>query len=180
MRTFQSAPQPGGARMIVRADTSVEGSVSGGCVEGALWKLVQEGVTERAPWLQRYGISDESAFPVGLTCSGTLDVFVEPRSSTQFLNFGRKSYLNALWRVLSIWKWAIRMTAVPEGSPPYVVVMVGVMFASRTDQYSCGTTGWWVAGALAMGTTVHLPHRRCSALASLHSRLRDRSDSTQW
>jgi xanthine dehydrogenase accessory factor len=78
VRTFDSAPQPAGANMLVRRDGTVVGSVSGGCVEGAVYELAQEAVREGTPRLQRYGVSDEDAFEVGLTCGGTLDVFVEP------------------------------------------------------------------------------------------------------
>ncbi|MEJ7756308.1 MAG: XdhC family protein [Nocardioidaceae bacterium] len=54
------------------------GSVSGGCVEGAVYELSQQVVAGDSPMLQRYGVSDDDAFAVGLTCGGILDVFVEP------------------------------------------------------------------------------------------------------
>jgi xanthine dehydrogenase accessory factor len=75
--TFSSAPREPGAAMLVGADGTVTGSVSGGCVEGAVYELAQEVVTDRAPVLQRYGISDDDAFAVGLTCGGIIDVYVE-------------------------------------------------------------------------------------------------------
>jgi xanthine dehydrogenase accessory factor len=55
----------------------VVGSVSGGCVEGAVYELAQEVIADGVPVLQRYGVSDEDAFAVGLTCGGILDVYVE-------------------------------------------------------------------------------------------------------
>src|SRR5690242_8519422 len=75
--TFQSAPRPPGASMLVGPDGSAVGSVSGGCVEGAVFELGQEVIGSGAPALQRYGVSDDDAFAVGLTCGGILDVFVE-------------------------------------------------------------------------------------------------------
>jgi xanthine dehydrogenase accessory factor len=75
--TFQSAPRPAGASMLVGPDGSAVGSVSGGCVEGAVYDLAQEVVEDGTPVLKRYGISDETAFSVGLTCGGILDVYVE-------------------------------------------------------------------------------------------------------
>ena len=75
--TFQSAPRPAGASMLVGPDESAVGSVSGGCVEGAVYELGQSVVESGTPVLQRYGISDDDAFAVGLTCGGILDVFVE-------------------------------------------------------------------------------------------------------
>lgn len=84
VRTFESAPQPVGSMMMVLQDATVVGSVSGGCVEGAVYELAQDVVRDDVPRLQRYGISDENAFEVGLTCGGILDVFVEPVSSASF------------------------------------------------------------------------------------------------
>ncbi|MDX6326495.1 MAG: xanthine dehydrogenase accessory factor [Nocardioidaceae bacterium] len=75
--TFRSAPRPPGASMLVGPDGSAVGSVSGGCVEGAVYALAQEVVADGRPLLHRYGVSDDDAFEVGLTCGGILDVFVE-------------------------------------------------------------------------------------------------------
>jgi xanthine dehydrogenase accessory factor len=75
--TFSSAPREPGAAMLVAADGTVTGSVSGGCVEGAVYELAQQVVADRAPVLQRYGITDDDAFAVGLTCGGIIDVYVE-------------------------------------------------------------------------------------------------------
>src|SRR6187455_3606388 len=82
--TFQSAPRPAGASMLVGPDESAVGSVSGGCVEGAVYELAQSVVASGEPVLQRYGISDDDAFAVGLTCGGILDVYVEKVSRETF------------------------------------------------------------------------------------------------
>jgi xanthine dehydrogenase accessory factor len=84
VHTIRSAPRPPGASMIVTSDGTVAGSVSGGCVEGALYELCQEVASSGTPVLQRYGFSDDDAFAVGLTCGGIIDVFVEPLSKTLF------------------------------------------------------------------------------------------------
>lgn len=88
VNTIRSAPRPPGASMIVSENGSVAGSVSGGCVEGALYELCQEVVESGVPVLQRYGFSDDEAFAVGLTCGGIIDVFVEPLSQTLFPELG--------------------------------------------------------------------------------------------
>ena len=72
-----SGPRLPGAAMAVSEDGEVVGSVSGGCVEGA---VVQEALAVLAgaePHVVTYGVSDEQAFSVGLTCGGTIRVFVE-------------------------------------------------------------------------------------------------------
>src|SRR5690242_6291847 len=86
--TWRSAPRPPGAVMLVGPDGEAVGSVSGGCVEGALYELAQEVVASGDPVLQRYGISDDDAFAVGLTCGGILDVFVERVSPAAFPELG--------------------------------------------------------------------------------------------
>ena len=58
--------------------------MSGGCVEGAVYELAQEVVGDGTPVLERYGVSDDEAFAVGLTCGGILDVFVEKVSQETF------------------------------------------------------------------------------------------------
>jgi xanthine dehydrogenase accessory factor len=86
--TFQSAPRPAGASMLVGPDESAVGSVSGGCVEGAVYDLAQSVVSSGVPVLQRYGVSDDDAFAVGLTCGGILDVYVEKVSRQTFPELG--------------------------------------------------------------------------------------------
>ena len=86
--TFRSAPRPPGASMLVGPDESAVGSVSGGCVEGAVYELAQTVVTSGEPVLERYGVSDDDAFAVGLTCGGILDVFIERVSRESFPELG--------------------------------------------------------------------------------------------
>lgn len=75
--TWKSAPRQAGAAMLVGPDGEAVGSVSGGCVEGAVYELGEQVLAGGRPVLQRYGVSDDDAFAVGLTCGGILDVFVE-------------------------------------------------------------------------------------------------------
>ena len=82
--TFQSAPRPPGASMLVCPDGTAVGSVSGGCVEGAVYDVAQEVMASGVAALTRYGVSDDDAFAVGLTCGGILDVYVEPVSASTF------------------------------------------------------------------------------------------------
>jgi xanthine dehydrogenase accessory factor len=86
--TFSSAPREPGAAMAVSPAGEVVGSVSGGCVEGAVYELAGEVITSGQPVLQRYGISDDTAFSVGLTCGGIIDIFVEPVSRESFPQLG--------------------------------------------------------------------------------------------
>ena len=74
-----SGPRDPGATMAVSEDGEVAGSVSGGCVEGAVVEQALEVLAgDGAPRLCTFGYSDDEAFAVGLTCGGTVHVFVEP------------------------------------------------------------------------------------------------------
>ena len=84
VRTFRSAPRAPGAAMVVAPDGSVTGSVSGGCVEGAVYELAVEVAKTGTPRLERYGVSDSDAFAFGLTCGGIIDVFLESMSQATF------------------------------------------------------------------------------------------------
>ncbi|MFD8152362.1 XdhC family protein [Streptomyces sp. NPDC059720] len=76
-----SAPRPPGAALAVDADGTAIGSVSGGCVEGAIYDLCRQALRDGEPLAERFGYSDEDAFAVGLTCGGTIDVLVVPFSA---------------------------------------------------------------------------------------------------
>jgi xanthine dehydrogenase accessory factor len=86
--TFESAPRPPGASMLVGPGGEAVGSVSGGCVEGAVYDLAQSVVAAGEPVLQRYGVSDDDALAVGLTCGGLIDVFVEKVNPDTFPELG--------------------------------------------------------------------------------------------
>jgi xanthine dehydrogenase accessory factor len=74
--------------MLVGPDGEAVGSVSGGCVEGAVYELGTEVLRSERPVLQRYGVSDDDAFAVGLTCGGILDIFVEKVDASTYPQLG--------------------------------------------------------------------------------------------
>ncbi|WP_026119284.1 XdhC family protein [Nocardiopsis ganjiahuensis] len=86
--TYKSAPRDAGAAMLVNASGEVTGSVSGGCVEGAVYEEALEAIRTGVPVRRTYGVSDEDAFSVGLTCGGTLHLFIEPVSRETYAQLG--------------------------------------------------------------------------------------------
>ncbi len=78
VKAWGSAPRPIGAQMAISRAGDMQGSVSGGCVEGAVYETAQEVMTSgRTQWVS-FGVSNDEASAVGLTCGGTIAIFVEP------------------------------------------------------------------------------------------------------
>jgi xanthine dehydrogenase accessory factor len=78
VETWGSAPRPVGSQLVVDAQAAMEGSVSGGCVEGAVITEALEALEDGAPRLLDFGVSDDDAFAVGLACGGRIRVLVDP------------------------------------------------------------------------------------------------------
>ncbi|MCI0399667.1 MAG: XdhC family protein [Chloroflexi bacterium] len=78
VQTWGSAPRREGAKMALTPDGRITGSVSGGCVEGAVFEAGVETLETGRPQLLHFGVADETAWDVGLACGGTIEVFVEP------------------------------------------------------------------------------------------------------
>jgi len=77
VETWGSSPRPAGSRLAVTKSGKLAGSVSGGCIEGAVADAAQQTMASGRPQLLDFGISDERAWEVGLACGGKLKVFVE-------------------------------------------------------------------------------------------------------
>ncbi len=153
--TFKSAPRPAGSSMLVGPGGEAVGSVSGGCVEGAVYELGQEVVQSGSPVLQRYGVSDDDAFAVGLTCGGILDVFVERVSKDSFPELGAIAADLAAERAVAVATviehpspgWVGRRLVVrPEGAP---AERSGSLGSERADDAVADD----VRGLLASGRT---------------------------
>jgi len=82
VKVWGSAPRRPGAKLAVSSAGDMAGSVSGGCVEGAVVTAARSVMETGRPKLVRYEVSDDQAWSVGLTCGGTLEVFIEPLDVT--------------------------------------------------------------------------------------------------
>jgi xanthine dehydrogenase accessory factor len=81
-RTWGSAPRPAGSQMAVRDDGAFVGSVSGGCIEGAVIGEAQSALKDNKPRNLKFGVTNEEAWAVGLACGGTIEVNVTPVTNT--------------------------------------------------------------------------------------------------
>jgi xanthine/CO dehydrogenase XdhC/CoxF family maturation factor len=77
VQTWGSAPRPAGSNLVIKDDGVFLGSVSGGCVEGAVITEALDVIESGEPKLLEFGVADETAWKVGLSCGGTIRVFVE-------------------------------------------------------------------------------------------------------
>jgi xanthine/CO dehydrogenase XdhC/CoxF family maturation factor len=77
VKTWGAAPRPAGSHIAVRDDGAFVGSISGGCVEGATIEAAVQTIGDGKPRQLHFGVSDETAWSVGLACGGQIDVFVE-------------------------------------------------------------------------------------------------------
>ena len=77
VKTWGSSPRPAGSHLAVRDDSFFLGSVSGGCVEGAVVEEAMTVLKTGRPKLLQYGVADETAWEVGLACGGSIEIFVE-------------------------------------------------------------------------------------------------------
>ena len=77
VETWGSAPRPAGSSLVINDDGTFLGSVSGGCVEGAVVTEALDVIASGQPKMLEFGVADETAWNVGLSCGGTIRVFVE-------------------------------------------------------------------------------------------------------
>jgi xanthine dehydrogenase accessory factor len=84
IQTWGSSPRRAGARMALTPDGKITGSVSGGCVEGAVYESGVEVLKKNQPQLLHFGVADETAWEVGLACGGSIDIFVKPLDPESF------------------------------------------------------------------------------------------------
>ncbi len=128
-----SGPRDPGAAMAVNEDGEVVGSVSGGCVEGAVLTESLSVLRKGEPRLVSYGIADEDAFSVGLTCGGTIHIFIDPPDETG----------EAIQEALRTGEPAALATVIDGPGPgvPGVPVKVGGKLLVRPDAEPIGTLG---------------------------------------
>jgi xanthine dehydrogenase accessory factor len=103
IQTWGSSPRRAGARMAITPGGNITGSVSGGCVEGAVYETAVEVLKSNRPQLLHFGVADETAWEVGLACGGSIDVFVKPLD---------EEFFQALRAVLVEEKPAVLLTVV--------------------------------------------------------------------
>lgn len=160
METWGSAPRQAGSQLAVAGDGTFMGSVSGGCVEGAVVTEAVDALADGQSRVLTFGVSDDQAFAVGLACGGTIRVLVEPVGealSEAILAeiVAARTDRRALAYLVNTTTWARRVFSSPDD------VLAGAVDARmRADKSGMEEDGWFVA--------VHNPPLRMIVVGAVH------------
>ncbi len=161
VETWGSAPRPAGSQLAVSADGAIAGSVSGGCVEGAVVAEAADALSSGRPTLLNFGVSDDEAFAVGLACGGRIRVLLEPVCSEPGLSAGLLERLVEFRRrrrpaalCVNLTTWERRLSGGGDGIP-------GKSVRARIAADRSGVDGDWFIG-------IHNPPLRMIVIGGVH------------
>ena len=157
IETWGSAPRPAGSMLAISSESELAGSVSGGCVEGAVVAEALAALEDGEPRLLQYGVSDEESFAVGLACGGTIRILVEPVGVGQGPEVAliealvaKKASRQAVAYLVNIQSWERRLAAPGDGD-----------LAERFFAEKSGVTGDWFV-------SIHNPPLRMVVVGAVH------------
>ncbi len=158
VETWGSAPRQPGSQLAISSDAEIMGSVSGGCVEGAVVEEALEALSDGKPRLLTFGVSDNDAFAVGLACGGTIRVLVEPitparRPALEQLVAARAAR-RPIAALINLSTWETRLT---DGQGDPLDAELNARF--RSDK--SGVEGDWFAA-------IHNPPLRMIVVGAVH------------
>lgn len=145
VQTWGSAPRGVGAKMAFTAVNDIAGSVSGGCVEGAVITAGKDALESGAPQLLHFGVADETAWDVGLACGGTIEVWVEVLDTAVYAFCHALIQANRSGRVLTVLRGPVDL--------------VGRKLASDQAGQMVGDLGAWTETAAAATQSIQTPQR---------------------
>lgn len=155
IQTWGSAPRAAGGKMAIAAGDRLSGSVSGGCVEGAVAECAAQVLRHGRPQLLHFGVADETAWEVGLACGGTIEVFVQPLAPVlfEFVRAARENF-----------QGAVRATVVRSAA----AALPGSELVLREDGAQAGTLGSALdaAALLEMQRALHSGKSKCVPIDS--------------
>ena len=160
VETWGSAPRQAGSQLAIAGDGTFMGSVSGGCVEGAVVTEAVDALADGKPRMLTFGVSDDQAFAVGLACGGTIRVLVEPvgqvmpEAMLQGLVAARAQRRAAAYLV-NPETWERRLFSGPQDA-----LSVAVDARMRADKSGMEDSGWFIA--------IHNPPLRMVVVGAVH------------
>jgi xanthine dehydrogenase accessory factor len=130
IQTWGSGPRPVGSSMIISEDLEMAGSVSGGCVEGAILKSVPNILKTNTPMRVGFGVTDEEAWAVGLSCGGQIQVFIEP-----FLASSEPKMWDILRGCLSENRGAVLLTKLNDEAYEHILIVPDMLIDGVTSSH---------------------------------------------
>ncbi|RID91256.1 XdhC/CoxI family protein [Gemmobacter lutimaris] len=160
VETWGSAPRQPGAQLAIDGQGAIMGSVSGGCVEGAVIAEAEEALRDGRPRLLTFGVSDDTAFAVGLACGGTIRILLEPVGaalSEAMLSdiVAARATRRPLAYAVHLESWERRLIDGP-GDP----LSAAVATRMRADRSGPEEDGWFIA--------IHNPGLRLAIVGAVH------------
>ena len=160
VETWGSAPRQAGSQLAIAGDGTFMGSVSGGCVEGAVVTEAAESLTDGAARVLTFGVSDDQAFAVGLACGGTIRVLIEPvgQAMPEALLadlVAARAQRRAAAYLVNTQTWERRIAA-PANDPMADVIDARM----RADKSGTEEDGWFIA--------IHNPPLRMIVVGAVH------------
>ena len=149
VQTWGSSPRQAGAKMALTPRGDLAGSVSGGCIEGAVFEAGVEALTSQHGHLLHFGVADETAWEVGLACGGSIDVFVQPLAADYYATVKAAIARNGEFAVLTV-------VAGPQIGQQVVVDAAGVQWTNLDPALAEAAVGL-AQTALAEGRSQRQP-----------------------
>jgi len=165
IETWGSAPRPVGSQLVIDGDGNFEGSVSGGCVEGAVVAEAADVIADGTSRLLEFGVADETAWQVGLSCGGRIRVLVEA------ITLAESPLLSELNRLRRDRKAAVVVTGLAAGSARLVresEAAADPLAGEILARLRSGKSGLVAAADGEAFLTVHLPPPRIVAIGAVH------------
>lgn len=163
VQTWGSAPRPAGSQLVISAEGEIMGSVSGGCVEGAVMVEAMDALEDGTCRMLEFGVSDDEAFAVGLACGGTIRVMVEPIGVGQGPSVAEVQALVEARAARRAVAWAVNPTtwarALPDGTGEGPL-QAEAAARLRTDRSGMSEDGWFLG--------VHNPPLRLVVVGAVH------------
>ncbi len=157
--TWGSAPRQAGSQLVISGAGEIMGSVSGGCVEGAVVVEAQEALADGRPRLLRFGVADEAAFEVGLACGGEIEVLVEP------IGMDAPAFPVAMLRELVAARAARKPVACVTDLANWARSLQGPDDPALTNRFRADKSGRDEAGRMV---TLHNPPLRLIVVGAVH------------
>ncbi|WP_156883074.1 XdhC family protein [Rhodovulum sp. P5] len=159
VETWGSAPRPVGSQLAISGEAGMAGSVSGGCVEGAVIAEALEALEDGKPRLLEFGVSDEDAFAVGLACGGRIRVLVEPVGAALPVALladlvAARAQRTAIAYVVDVVRWQRRLAGPDDPD-------LGAVIAERMRSDKSGFEGETFVG-------IHNPPLRMAIVGAVH------------